>query len=80
MKTERKQSRREKVPKKPGFNGAERPSSPDLQASERASSWGLCNLKLNLKLLHVSGLLCAFPFATLRLERPARFPLDGLWI
>lgn len=34
MKTERKQSRREKVPKKPAFNG---PSDSRLQTSGRAS-------------------------------------------
>lgn len=36
MKKERKQSRRAKVPEKPGFNGAERQSSPDLRASVSA--------------------------------------------
>lgn len=63
MKTERKQSRREKVPeKKPGFNGAERPSSPDLRASGRPSSWGSCNPKLNPELLNVfRPALCISP-------------------
>lgn len=63
MKTERKQSRREKVPgKKPGFNGAGRASSPDLRASGRPSSWGSCNLKLNPELLNVfRPALCISP-------------------